>query len=167
MLNKLYTFPIKATGPGNCIAPDGLYYGTDKFTWNFDIHFPVLTIDYAAGQTAENLLSLQNGSTEKAEAELLKIARLTKAYIHSRVPLIARKHLEYRIAKDQDLLNEILQVQIEVLQTWGGYDSLYTVEDGGNEKSIGEAAVNYIKSLDIFATYYAWTIDSDDYRSDY
>ena len=167
MLNKDYTFPIKATGPGNCIAPDGLYYGTDKFTWNFDIHFPVLTIDYAAGQTGENLLSLQNGVTEKAEAELLKIARLTKGYIHSRVPLIARKHLEYRIAKDEDLLNEIIQVQIEILQTWGGYDSLYTVEDGANEKSIGEAAINYIKSLDIFATYYTWRLEASDYRSDY
>ena len=93
---------------------------------------------------------------KKAEAELLKIARLTKSYIHSRVPLIARKHLEYRIAKDEDLLNEILQVQIEILQTWGGYDSLYTVEGWHNEKSIGEAAINY-KISDIFATLYMET----------
>lgn len=167
MLDKNYTFPTKISGPGNCIGPDGQYYGNDKFTWNFDIHFPVLTIDYASDQTGENLLSLQNGSTEKAEAELLKIARLTKAYILSKVPLIARKHLEYRIAKDPDLLNEILQVQLEVLQTWGGYDSLYTVEAEGGEKSIGEAAKNYINSLDLFVTYYTWRIDPEDYRKDY
>lgn len=166
-INKDYSFPIKATGPGNCMSSDGLYYGTDKFTWNFDIHFPVLTIDYAAGQTGENLLALQNGSTEKAEAELLKIARLTKSYIHSKVPIIARRHLEYRIAKDEDLLNEILQAQIEVLQTWGGYDSLYTVQDGSNEKSIGQAAMNYLNSLDIFTTYYAWRLEPSDYRKDY
>lgn len=167
MLNRNYTFPTKVSGPGNSIAPDGLYYGTDKFTWNFDIHFPVLTIDYAAGQTGENLISLQNGSTEKAESELLKIARVTKAYIQSRVPLIGRKHLEYRIAKDTDLLNDILQAQIEILQTWGGYDSLYTVEDGANEKSIGEAAKNYLNSLDIFVTRYTWILEPSDYRKDY
>jgi hypothetical protein len=166
MLNRTYTFPTKETGPANCIY-DGLYYGTEKFTWNFDIHFPVLTKEYAEDMTGEALLSLQNGSTEKVESELLKIARLTKSYIMSRVPLIARKHLEYRIAKDEDLLNEILQAQIEILQTWGGYDSLYTVEDGANEKSIGQAGINYLNSLDIFITYYVWRLEASDYRSDY
>lgn len=167
MFNKEYEFPIKEVGPGNCVAPDGLFYGNDKFTWNFDIHFPVLTKDYASDQTGENVIALQNGSNEKAEAELLKIARLTRAYIFARVPSIARAHLEYRIAKDISLLIDILQAQIEVLQTWGGYDSLYTIKDGSNEKSIGEAAKNYIESLGIFSCYYSWRIEDDEYRRGY
>jgi len=166
MINRNYTFPTKVSGPGNCIAPDGEYYGNDKFTWNFDIHFPVLTNEYAAEQTGRNLIIGQGGSTEKVEAELLKIARLAKSYLFSKVPLIGRKHLEYRIAKDEDLLNDILQYQLEILQTWGGYDSLYTIKDGA-EKGIGEAAVNYLKSLDIWSAYYIWRISDEEYRGDY
>lgn len=167
MVDKTYTFPVKASGPSNCMASDSQYYGTNKFTWNFDIHFPVLTQEYVIDATGENTVNLQNGDTEKAEAELLKIARLTKSYIMSQVSTPAHRLLEYRIAKDQDLLADVLQIMIEVLQTWGGYDSLYTVESSGSEKSIGEAAKNYIKSLDLFYTYYNWSIDNGDYRKDY
>jgi hypothetical protein len=164
-INRLYTFPTKETGPANCIY-DGLYYGDLEFTWNFSIHFPVMTIDYANGMTGKNLAT-GAGSTLLAEAELLKIARIARSYIFSRVPLIARNHLEYRIAKDEDLRNQILQFQLEILQTWGGYQSLYRVTDGDNQKSIGQAAIDFINGTDVFVTYYTWRIESEDLRSDY
>jgi hypothetical protein len=166
MLNKQYTFPTKLSGPGNCMAPDGQYYGNNKFTWNFDIHFPVLTIDYASDQTGKNLTT-GAGSTELAEAELLKIAKIARSYIFSRVPLIARNHLEYRIAKDEYLRNQMLQFQLEILQTWGGYQSLYRVTDSENQKSIGQAAIDFIKGTDVFITYYTWRLSPEELRGDY
>ena len=166
MLNRGYTLPTKATGPGNSIAPDGIYYGTDKFTWNFDIHFPVLTIDYASDQTGKNLVS-GAGTTALAEANLLKIAKLSKTHIFSKLAVIARNHAEYRIAHDEELINDMLQFQIEILQTWGGYESLYRVTDADNQKSIGKAAEEFIKTVDIWTTYYTWRLETTDIRSGY
>lgn len=148
MLDHAYTFPTKPSGPANCQASDGLYYGTIRWTWNFDFHFPVVTVDYATAQTGKNL-SAGAGSTALAEANLLKIAKLAKTHLFSKLPLIARNHAEYRIAHDEELINDMLQYQIEILQTWGGYESLYRVTDSDNQKSIGKAAEDFIKTIDI------------------
>lgn len=165
MLNRQYTFPIKATGPSNCIY-DGQYYGDDNFTWNFLIHWPVMTVSFVQSQLAVNITE-STGSTEKAEATLLKIARISREYIMSRAVSISRKNLEYRVAKDEDLLIEILLFQLEILQTWGGYNSLYRVTDSQNQQSIGKAAEDYILGTDVFTRYYTWRIEDSDYRSDY
>jgi hypothetical protein len=57
------------------------------------------------------------GSTALAEGNLLKIATLARTFIHSRLAVIARNHLEYRIAHDIDLIQDMLQFQLEILQT--------------------------------------------------
>lgn len=160
MYNKEFTFPVKVSGPSHAIK-DGKYYGDSKYTWNFFIHFPVLTIEFAELQTGRSLIE-GAGSLGIAEAELLKIARLARAYIMERVPVISQAHVEYRVAKDKDLLEQILQFQLEILLTWGGYDSMYRVKDGA---SIGEGAKAFIQGVDVFATHYSWEIK--DYRSDY
>jgi hypothetical protein len=166
MLNRDFVIPTKESGPSNCIAPDSLYYGNLNYTWNFSIHFPVVTIDYAENNTGVTLSSAA-GSTNMAEANLLKIAKLSRTYIFSKIPMIARKHLEYRIAHDEELIQDILNFQIEILQTWGGYESLYRVTDSENQKSIGKAAEEFIKGIDIWATYYVWNISTDEYRNGY
>lgn len=166
MMNRAYEFPVKSSGPSNCIASDGLYYGTIKWTWSFDIHFPVLTIDYASNQTGVNLIS-GAGSTQRAEANLLKIAKLARTHIFSRLAIISKNHAEYRIAHDEDLINEMLQFQIEILQTWGGYESLYRVTDSDNQKSIGKAAEDFIKTVDIWTNYYMWRLEKDEIRNGY
>jgi hypothetical protein len=166
MLNKEYTFPTKVSGPANCQAPDAEYYGTLRWTWNFDIHFPVITVDYANSVTGKNLAS-GAGSTALAEANLLKIATLARTYIHSKLAVIARNHLEYRIAHDTDLIQDMLQFQLEILQTWGGYESLYRVTDADNQKSIGMAAEDFIKGVDIWSRYYTWRLETEDIRNGY
>ena len=165
MMNRDYVLPLKTIGPSNCIY-DGLYYGTLKWTWNFDIHFPVVTIDYAENQTGVNITSAA-GTLQMAEANLLKIAKLARNYIFERVAVISRDHLEYRIAHDPSLIQSMILFQIEILQTWGGYESLYRVTDTDNKTSIGQAAINYIKSTDVFTTYYTWRLDREDIRGGY
>ena len=166
MMNHNYELPIKITGPSNCIADDGQFYGTLKWTWNFDNHFPVMTVDYAENQTGRNL-STGAGSLQLAKANLLKIAKLAKTHIFNRVALIAKNHLEYRIAHDEELINEMLQLQLEILQTWGGYESLYRVTDSVNQTSIGSAAIEYAKTLQIYSTYYSWRIPEGSLRVGY
>jgi len=165
-LNKDYVIPTKVSGPSNCQAPDTFYYGTIRYTWNFDIHFPVLSIDYANSQTGQNLAT-GAGSTALAEAALLKIAKLAKTYIFSKLALVAKTYVEYRIAHDTELINDMLQFQLEILQTWGGYESLYRVTDAENQKSIGKAAEEFIKTIDIWSNYYSWIIEVTDIRDGY
>lgn len=167
MLNHDYKFTEKSTGPSNCITSTGKFYGDLSFTWNFTMHWPVITLDYAENQTAKDLTIGAGGDTTVAEAELLKIAKLSKAYIFNRLPLIARNHLEYRVAKDTELLQQILDFQIEILQTWGGYQSLYRVNDVKTYASIGQSAEEYINGADVFAIYYNWQIPAGMFRGDY
>lgn len=163
MLNKDYKFPIKATGPSYAMR-DGFWYGDSNFTWDFLAHWPVLTIEFAEIQTGRNL-SAAAGSYELAEAELLKISRLSRSYIMSRLPVVSQKMLEYRVAKDTEVLEIILQFQLEILQTWGGYQSMYRVKDSENQSSIGQAAEDFIRGTDLFAVRYDWSIER--YREDY
>ena len=165
MLNKLYTFPTKTTGPAHAMR-DGFWYGDHRYTWDFELHFPVMTVEYAELRTGQNL-SVAARSREKAEAELLTIAGLVKSYIFSNTPSVAHKHIEYRIAKDTDILESILLVQLEVLKTWGGYDSMYRVKDTESFASIGKAAIDMLKSTGLFSTYYTWRIEPEEYRRDY
>jgi hypothetical protein len=168
MLDFNYTLPVKASGPANCIAPDGLYYGTINWTWNFAIHGPVMTIEYAENNTGETLAEATAGSLVKAEAELLKIARLTKDYVMNRIASKDTKEkFEYRLAHDTDLINDWLIFQLNVLQTWGGYDSMFRVTDSGNQQSIGKAAEDYVKGLNIWSGKIKWEIPDGGYRSGY
>ena len=57
----------------------------------------------------------------------------------SRLPVISQQMLEYRVAKDIQVLEIILQFQLEILQTWGGYQSMYRIKDSENQSSIGQA----------------------------
>lgn len=166
MMNRDYILPVKQTGPSNSIAPDGQFYGNIKWTWNFDNHFPVMTVDYAENQTGR-VLTTAAGSLSLAEANLLKIAKIAKSYIFAKVALVARNHLEYRIAHDTELINDMIQFQLEILQTWGGYESLYRVTDSTNQTSIGKAAEVFAQSLDVYSTYYTWRLDPLDIRSGY
>ena len=167
MLNHNYTFTEKATGPTNCMTSTGKFYGNLSFTWNFNMHWPVITLDYAENQTAKDLTIGAGGDATVAEAELLKIAKLSKTYIFNRLPLIARDMLEYRVAKDTELLQQILDFQIEILQTWGGYQSLYRVTEKDVYKSIGRAGEEFIRGTNVFATYYNWQIPDGALRGDY
>ena len=38
----------------------------------------------------------------------------------------------------------ILQFQLQILETWGGYQSMYRVKDSENNQSIGKAAIEFI-----------------------
>jgi hypothetical protein len=169
MINRNYTFPTKATGPANCIAPDSNYYGDDNFTWNFLIHWPVMSMDFVQSQLGVNLSAeAQLGSTEAAEFNLLKIARISRQYIMQRLPYNQiRDILEYRAAKDEELLKNILLFQLEILQTWGGYNSLYRITDKQNQQSIGRAAIDYVEGTTILIQYYNFTLDKELIRVDY
>jgi hypothetical protein len=168
MLNKNYTFPTKSTGPSNCISSDGLYYGNLNFTWNFLIHWPVMTIDFVETQLGVNITAGAGGTTEKVEANLLKIARISREYIMARLPYNQiRQFLEYRIAKDTDLLLDILLFQLEIIQTWGGYNSLYRITDKQNQQSIGKAAIEFIEGTTALVQYYSRTLRPELIRSDY
>jgi NADPH-dependent 7-cyano-7-deazaguanine reductase QueF-like protein len=61
----------------------------------------------------------------------------------------------------------MLQFQLEILQTWGGYESLYRVTDADNQKSIGMAAEDFIKGVDIWSRYYTWRLETEDIRNGY
>jgi len=165
-LNKDYVIPTKVSGASINIAPDGLYYGTLDYDWNFSIHAPVMTLDFASRQTGKNLAA-GAGSTEIAEVELLKIAKISKAYKNNKIPLIARDILEYRIAHDTDLLNDELNFQLEILQTWGGYQSLYRVTDADNQKSIGKAAELFVNGTTLLVNRYNFYLDPALVRSGY
>lgn len=167
MLNKNYTFPTKATGPANCIY-EGAYYGDDNFTWNFLVHWPVMTSEFVQAQTGVNILTGAGGSTEKVEANLLKIARISRQYIMQRLPYNEiRDILEYRVAKDEELLMQVLLFQLEILQTWGGYNSLYRITDKQNQQSIGQAAIDFVEGTTLLAQYYAFYLDKELIRGDY
>jgi len=166
MINHNYIFPTKISGPSNCIGPDSKFHGTDNWTWNWESHWPVITIAFGDSQTGKSLVA-GAGSSALAQAELLKIAKLSRIYIMNKIPLIARNNLEYRVAKDEDVLNTILLFQIEILQTWGGYQSLYRVTDTENKQSIGKSAELFIQGTDLFSTYYIWKIPTGNYRSGY
>ena len=165
MINKDYTFLTKESGP-NALIHEGAFYGDSKFTWDFFAHWPVLTIEFAELVTGKNL-STAAGSLELAEAELLKISNISKLYIMNRIPVISRRQLEYRVAKDRDILDEILQFQLQILETWGGYQSIYRVKDSDNQQSIGKAAIEFIFGTSVFAAKYNWHVDEEDYRKDY
>ena len=120
------------------------------------------------GQTGINILTGAGGSTEKAEANLLKIARISRQYIMQRLPYnIIRDTLEYRVAKDESLLKEVLLFQLEILQTWGGYNSLYRITDKNNQQTIGQAAIDFVEGTTLLMQYYTLQIESHLIRSDY
>jgi hypothetical protein len=168
MVNKNYTFPVKATGPANCIAPDGYFYGDLDFTWNFGIHWPVMTVEYVENQTGVNITAGAGGTNEKVEANLLKIARISRQYIMSRLPYDhTRRILEYRVAKDENIRREILLFQLEILQTWGGYNSLYRITDKYNQQSIGQAAIDFIEGTTVLIQYYTYALEDINYRGGY
>ena len=62
-------------------------------------------------------------------------------------------------------MQSILQFQLEILQTWGGYQSMYRVKDSENQSSIGQAAEDFIRGTNLFAVRYDWSIER--YREDY
>lgn len=165
MINKEYSFLTKEHGP-NALIHDGAFYGDSRFTWDFFTHWPVLTVEFAEQLSGKNLSTLA-GSLELAEAELLKIAKISRLFIMNRIPIISRRQLEYRVAKDTDILEEILQFQFEILQTWGGYQSMYRVKDSDNQQTIGRAAIEYIFGTTAFIGRYNWDVDAENYRKDY
>ena len=83
------------------------------------------------------------------------------------IPTTSTGHLEYRVAKDPDVLQEVLQFQLEILQSWGGYNSLYRVIDGESSGSVGKAAELFYNMSSLSRALYSFRIDPDDVRSDY
>lgn len=162
MINKEYLFPTKLVGPYNLIN-DGVFYGTEDYTWDFKLHWPHMSIDYVENNTNVNVI-IPAGSEEQAEANLAKIARISRLYIMSRVPGPSQPILEYRVAKDIDVLEEVLQFQLEILQTWGGYNSLYKTDTEG---TIGEAAELYFQGSSMNQRLYSYSVPMDKYRKDY
>lgn len=164
-INKNYTFPIKSNGPGHLIH-DNQWFGTDEFTWNFKTHWPELTLDYVEDNLGVNLV-VPAGSLEQAEQNLAKVSRVSRLWAMGHIPTVSTTHLEYRVAKDPDVLQEVLQFQLEILQSWGGYNSLYRVIDGEASGSVGKAAELFYKMSSLGRALYSFRIDPDDVRRDY
>lgn len=165
MINKDYNFLTKPNGP-SALLYNGTYYGDSRFTWDFFNHWAVLTVEFAELLTGKNLSSLA-GSLELAEAELLKISKISRLYIMNRIPVISRRQLEYRVAKDSDFRDEILQFQLQILETWGGYQSMYRVKDSDNQQTIGRGAIEFIYGTTAFIGRYNWEVGADIFRVGY
>ena len=125
-----------------------------------------MTLDYVEDQLGVNLV-VPAGSLEQAEQNLAKVSRVSRLWAMSHIPRVSTGHLEYRVAKDPDVLQEVLQFQLEVLQSWGGYNSLYRVIDGEASGSVGKAAELFHKTSSIGRSLYSFRIDEEDVRSDY
>lgn len=158
-MKKLAVTQKKSKGAPLHIGPNGESYGNDKYDWSFELHWPVLSLDYYTLLTGENLAQNLDGNQTKAQAELFKIARLQKTYIKS---LLGNQHvikyIEYEVAHDSDLINQLLLGQIEILGTEGGYTSYFTVGDN-NQPSLGKQAEEFHKNLGIYQNYRHYIVD--------
>lgn len=125
-----------------------------------------MTLDYVEDQLGVNLV-VPAGSLEQAEQNLAKVSRISRLWAMSKIPRVSTGHLEYRVAKDPGVLQEVLQFQLEILQSWGGYNSLYRVIDGEASGSVGKAAELFFKMSSIGRSLYSFRIDEEDVRSDY
>lgn len=125
-----------------------------------------MTLDYIEDNLGINLV-IPAGSLEQAEQNLSKVSRVSRLWAMGHIPTVSGGHLEYRVAKDPDVLQEVLQFQLEILQSWGGYNSLYRVIDGEASGSVGRAAELFYKMSSLGRSLYSFSIDPEDVRRDY
>lgn len=163
--NKDFMFPVKALGPSN-LMHNSKYYGDSNYTWNFHLHWPVITKEYVEKYTGVDLEAAAGRDLRQADMNLLKIATLSRGYILGKLPNVSRPILEFLVAKSSDYREEVLQFQLEILQTWGGYNSLYRVSKD-NYTSIGDAAEMYFKGSVLSQPFYSFNIPHGYYRKDY
>jgi hypothetical protein len=157
-LNKDFTFPEKENG----------LYGNLDYTWDFDNHWPYLTLDYLENETGVNLAD-KKGNSELAAVELKKVSKLSKIFLMEKLRKDAQYVQEYRVAKDNDLLYEALQYQVQIFEAGfvdGGWLSMYeTTDEYGIKSMIGKAAEDYLFMSELrMNNYYNADIDVENFR---
>lgn len=153
-INAEFTFPEKENG----------LYGNLDYTWDFVNHWPILTIDYLENETGVNLAS-KKGNAELAAIELAKVSKLSKLFLFKQLLRETQYKLEYIIAKDQDVLYEVLQYQVHIFEAGfvdGGWLSMYeTTDEYGIKSTIGMAAEDYLLTSSLRTNQYKMEIDVD------
>lgn len=159
-INENFTLPEKELG----------LYGDLTYTWNFDIHWPEITIDHLDNLTGTHLPT-KAGSTEKANAQIKLVSRLSKVILFQKLLRSTHYDLEYIVAHDTERIAEILEYQAHIFQAGfvdGGWISMYETTDAHGMKSqIGLAAETFLEVSNLSIQQYRLYIDPALYRVGY
>ena len=68
------------------------------------------------------------------------------------------KYIEYELARSPELIEKMILGQLDILNTEGGYISLFAVGDNV-QPSLGKQAEDYHKALGIYQNYRHYIVD--------
>lgn len=127
-----------------------------EFTWDMLLHFPVLKASFVDGKLGTDLIAF-SGSDIQADKLLNQIAKIAKDYLLARIPMKSRTYQLFRIAHDEDALNEILEYQLAFViaaTTSGNIYDLYNITKGLENKPYIAGLENAVAQVS--AKFRAW-----------
>lgn len=156
-------------------------YNDIKMTYDTNSHRYTLTIDYVDTELNVNFTTLA-GDIDEAKQRLREVSGDFYKFIYkyNRRDSEKRKTDEHRLAKNGDFRDTIADTMIDMVRAWirSGYsldkdaswinNETSTVMDLSNIPSIAPDAIEGLFAYGILHKgSYNYTIDDDDYRSDY
>lgn len=103
-------------------------YNND-FEWDYNLHFPIPTINYIIRRTGTDLLRFFDTELE-AKGNVISVVRTAKNFLFSN--RLDMKTWEYSIAHDKSLLYKVLEYVLEFINfafITGDYEELFNFND--------------------------------------
>ena len=103
-------------------------YNND-FEWDYNLHFPIPTLQYITRRTGTDLLRFFDTELE-AQGKIINVVRTAKNFLFSN--RVDMKVWEYNIAHDKKLLYEVLEYILEFINfafITGDYQELFIFND--------------------------------------
>lgn len=102
----------------------------DDFVWDYELHFPIPTLNYIVRRTGNDLLK-EFDTVDEAKGNVIAVVRSAKNYL-----FLGRRDMlewEWQIAHDIDLLKQVLEYLMEFLNfafLAGDYADVFKVANG-------------------------------------
>lgn len=104
-----------------------IYY---EFKWNKRKHFPIITLQYLASEYNINYEEEMNITNIEAKRDLREIADIAYDLVMKNKRADSKDAFLYYIAKDEDLLFKVLELQVIIIRSYMMTGSISDIFDG-------------------------------------
>lgn len=124
-----------------------------EFRWDKRKHFPIISLEYLATEYGINYEAEMNITKTEAERDLREIADIAYGLIMLTKRADSRDAFLYYVAKDNDILFKVLDLQVVILRSYMMTGSIADIFDGVDYK-IPKAITNHLEASGLSHPYW-------------
>lgn len=130
-----------------------------NFIWNKRKHFPMITLDYLVSEYSIDYENEMNLTNAEALRDIREVFDISYDLVMKSKASESKRAFLYNVAKDEDILYKILELQVVILRAYMMTGSISDIYDSEDFK-LPEVVLNYLRSSGLNHPY--WYINTYD-----